>query len=66
MGLNHLCTIPVLPHVHIVALTITYFASKSIAQMTKLAALYAMKVGTNLHRHWHDHATNETKQNHNL
>ena len=32
----------------------------------KLAAVYAMKVGTNLLRPCHDHATNETKRDHNL
>ena len=51
-----------LPHIHVDAETITSFALKSTAQMTKLAALYAMKVGTNLH----NPATNETKRDHNL
>ena len=34
--------------------------------MTKLTALYATKVGTNLHKHYHDHTKNKTKRDHNL
>ena len=65
MGSNQFWTISVLPHIYVVMDTITSFAWKKTPQMMKLAALYTMKVGTNLHKRCYNHATNDTKQDHN-